>query len=230
MDDTSTAVRPDPRPGRPPARRGRPPRGEALSRNALVDAAVALVREDGPDALSTGRLAQRVGITQSGFYAHFRNLDACLDAIAERLETEVRRPIADGMAALRAADPADPDALTLYFETLFDLVVERAVLRDLFLPYRGDRSEVGQRLATCEANLVDDLTEHLAAIVRPVGDGRATCRTLAHMLIEQSFTVLLAWQREEIARGAATRLLAEQTARLGASAHRAGLVEAPPAP
>ena len=213
---------------RPSPRRGRPPRGQALSRDALVDAAVALVREDGPDALTTGRLARRVGITQSGFYAHFRNLDACLDALAERLQVEVRRPIADGMAALRASDPGDPDELTVYFETLFALVEERAVLRDLFLPHRGDRSEVGRRRAACERDLVDDLTHHLAAIVRPTGEGEATCRTLAHMLIEQSFTVLAAWQRGDVARPAATRLLAEQTARLGASAHAAGLVEAPP--
>lgn len=210
-----------------PVRRGRPRRGQELSREALIDAAIAVIRDEGPNALTTGRLARHVGITQSGFYAHFANLDACLAAVGTRLDEEVRRPIADGMVGLRASDPSDPRELTAYFETLFDLVVERAVLRDLFLPYRGDRSDVGRLLAACEADLVKDLTRHLLAISEPVAAGegaQATGRAMARMLIAQTFAIIDAWQRGEVDRAAGTRLLAEQTALLGMSAHAAGLI------
>lgn len=208
-------------------RRGRPVKGAELTPDRLVDAAIAIIAADGPASLSTSRIAQAVNITQSGFYAHFANMDACLAAIAARVERDVRIPVARGMERLRETDPTDPDNLDAYMTSLLDLVEERAVLRDLFLPYRGDRSKVGALLDACEAELVDDLTGHLKAILpaaKPGLDRTAACRALAHMLMAQTFAAIEAWRRGELPRSVVTRLLAEQTARIGESAARAGLL------
>lgn len=57
----------------------RPP----LTRDAIVAAAVALVREDGVDALSMRSLAARMGVTAPAFYGHFEGRDDLLRACAQ---------------------------------------------------------------------------------------------------------------------------------------------------
>ena len=58
-----------------------------LDRQAIIDAAIALLDEVGIDALSTRTLAQRLGVQQPALYWHFKNKRALLDA----MNTEVLR-------------------------------------------------------------------------------------------------------------------------------------------
>ncbi len=44
-------------------------------RQDVIDAAVAILQESGPDALTTVAVAARLGVTQSAIYRHVRNID-----------------------------------------------------------------------------------------------------------------------------------------------------------
>lgn len=65
-----------------------------LSRDGIVDAALALVDEDGLEALSMRRLAARLGVEAMSLYNHIDGKAALLDALVERLivATEVDFP------------------------------------------------------------------------------------------------------------------------------------------
>jgi AcrR family transcriptional regulator len=72
----------------------------ARSRQAILHAATELATVVGLDGLSIARLAERVGMSKSGLFAHFRSKEdlqmATIDAAAEMFHREVWQP---GMAA-----------------------------------------------------------------------------------------------------------------------------------
>jgi AcrR family transcriptional regulator len=72
----------------------------ARSRQAILKAATELATVEGLDGLSIARLADHVGMSKSGLFAHFRSKEdlqvATIDAAAEMFDREVWQP---GMAA-----------------------------------------------------------------------------------------------------------------------------------
>lgn len=56
-----------------------------LSRQRILDAAVALIERDGPGALSMRRLGATLGVEAMALYHHFSNRDELLSAIGDRL-------------------------------------------------------------------------------------------------------------------------------------------------
>jgi len=75
-------------PGRP--KKGKSPGTPEEVRGALIRATIQLVRERGARAVTTTSLAAAVGISQSGFYQHFENVDECLGAAAVTFAEEMR--------------------------------------------------------------------------------------------------------------------------------------------
>ncbi|MGZ8565521.1 MAG: TetR/AcrR family transcriptional regulator [Actinomycetota bacterium] len=59
--------------------------GTRLSRGALVDASLAIVAEEGPDALTLRRLGTELGADPTALYRNFRDKDELLTAMADRL-------------------------------------------------------------------------------------------------------------------------------------------------
>lgn len=53
------------------------------TRQRLLDAGLALLAEEGAEALTTGKVAKRAGMAQPTFYVHFRDMEALLQALAE---------------------------------------------------------------------------------------------------------------------------------------------------
>lgn len=90
-------------------RRGRPAR---LSREAIVEAAIALLERAPHDPLTIARIADAVGAVPAALYRHFASLDELLDAVLGRVlgnvELAIRRraswqeQIRDWMRSLRA--------------------------------------------------------------------------------------------------------------------------------
>jgi TetR/AcrR family transcriptional regulator, tetracycline repressor protein len=74
---TPPADRPD-RPGRP-----------QLSKAAVVERALKLADTDGLDALTIRKLAQDLGVTAMALYWHFRSKDELLEALGERIWSEI---------------------------------------------------------------------------------------------------------------------------------------------
>src|SRR5438874_1202969 len=95
----------------------------ALSRERICREALALVDEEGLEALSMRRLGARLGVEAMSLYNHVRNkadlLDALHAAVLGNLEPEISgdgwRPLLAGMArALHAAMLAHPHVLPLF--------------------------------------------------------------------------------------------------------------------
>jgi AcrR family transcriptional regulator len=91
---------------------------ERLSRERILDTAVELAREDGPDALSMRRIAQELDVWPMSLYRHFRDKDELLDALAERAAEGVE---GDGdlrtlLARVRAAFERAPGGGRLHRE------------------------------------------------------------------------------------------------------------------
>ncbi|MDX3072383.1 TetR/AcrR family transcriptional regulator [Streptomyces sp. MI02-7b] len=66
-----------------------------LDRDVLVTTALALADAEGLTAVTTRRVGQEHGVSPMALYRHFRDKDQILDAIAERLLSEVRLPEPD---------------------------------------------------------------------------------------------------------------------------------------
>jgi len=86
-----TAFPPPPRtrPGRKPAQRSTP-RRRSLSRDAIIDAALAIVDAEGIDAVTMRRVGEALGTGGASLYAHITDkdelLDACFDRVLGRIE------------------------------------------------------------------------------------------------------------------------------------------------
>src|SRR5262245_57031050 len=72
-------------------------------RDALINAALAIVDREGAAGLSLREVARRVGVSPSASYAHFRDREALLAAAAEEGLRELGRQMSQ--AAARAAHP-----------------------------------------------------------------------------------------------------------------------------
>ena len=66
-----------------------------LSRDRIVDEAIALLDEDGAASLSMRRLAARLGTSTMSTYHHLADKNALIDAIAERIIGQLARPAPD---------------------------------------------------------------------------------------------------------------------------------------
>jgi AcrR family transcriptional regulator len=80
----------------------RKPRDDgAKSRRAILDAAARLATTHGLEELSIGELAQHIGMSKSGLYAHFKSKEelelATIDAAAEIFENDVIRRVAESL-------------------------------------------------------------------------------------------------------------------------------------
>src|SRR6201987_2847071 len=65
---------------------------ERLSRDSIVDGAIALADAEGLDAVTIRRLAQDHKVTPMALYWHFKDKGELLDGIGERLFADVRPP------------------------------------------------------------------------------------------------------------------------------------------
>ena len=80
---------------RPPDRAAARRRREPISRDAIVDAALALLDRDGFEALSMRALAEALGTGAASLYWHVSSKDGLLDLVFEKVIGEVMVPDAD---------------------------------------------------------------------------------------------------------------------------------------
>src|SRR3954447_1686913 len=64
-------------------------RAKAETRNALIEAGVALIAEQGLDVPSLDAICDRAGYTRGAFYVHFRDRDAFIVAVMDHLGRRV---------------------------------------------------------------------------------------------------------------------------------------------
>ncbi|WP_405852906.1 TetR family transcriptional regulator [Streptomyces sp. NBC_00090] len=132
----------------------------ALSRDEVLDAAAALVREHGPDALTMRRLAGELGTAVTSIYWHVGNRESLLDALVARTVTDL------GTIHPRGTTPAErmvSVARTLRRALrerphLVAMVHERGLTERMFLP--------AQRALVHEAHAAGLRGAHAARAVR----------------------------------------------------------------
>ena len=78
-------------------------RRPTLSRTTIVDSAMALADAEGLATVTVRRLAREHGVSAMAFYAHFRDKDEILDAMAARLLELVDLPPIAGPGASSGA-------------------------------------------------------------------------------------------------------------------------------
>src|SRR5262245_55788515 len=84
---------------------GRKPRADGVeSRRAILDAAAHLATTRGLEGLSIGELAQHIGMSKSGLYAHFKSKEelelATIETAAEIFERDVLAPVSESPGGL----------------------------------------------------------------------------------------------------------------------------------
>ena len=83
----------------------RKPRADGVeSRRTILDAAARLATTHGLEGLSIGELAQHIGMSKSGLYAHFKSKEelelATIDTAAEIFENDVIRKVPDSLRGI----------------------------------------------------------------------------------------------------------------------------------
>jgi AcrR family transcriptional regulator len=102
----SPAARSAAKPRRRAARAAAPkPYHHGDLRRVLIDAALQLVGEGGPDAVSVREAARRAGVSPGAPFRHFPSRDALMQAVAEEAQRRFRAEIEAALAASPAGDP-----------------------------------------------------------------------------------------------------------------------------
>jgi len=74
-------------------------------RRVLVEAALQLAKEGGPQAVSVREAARRAGVSAGAPFRHFADRDALMTAVAEQAQRRFRREIEHALATTSAGDP-----------------------------------------------------------------------------------------------------------------------------
>jgi AcrR family transcriptional regulator len=73
-------------------------------RAALVDAAVGLAREGGPDAVVLREMARLVGVSHNAAYRHFSDRDDVMEEVADFAMRQLQEAMRSGIASVRSRD------------------------------------------------------------------------------------------------------------------------------
>jgi AcrR family transcriptional regulator len=79
----------------PPWRRAQPPPRAPITREAIVEAALAVLNKDGIDGLSMRRVAEELGTGAASLYWHVRNKEELFQLIFDRVTREIVLPEPD---------------------------------------------------------------------------------------------------------------------------------------
>src|SRR5688500_13155405 len=92
----------------------RPGRKPRVSRDQVLDAALALADEDGLAAVTMARVGGRVGVEAMSLYRHIGNKEEMLDGLVDRVVAEIEVPgdARDWREALRRQAVSAHEALT----------------------------------------------------------------------------------------------------------------------
>src|SRR5690242_19458770 len=74
-------------------------------RRVLIDAALKLAEEGGPEAVSVREAARRAGVSAGAPFRHFESRSELMTAVAEEAQRRFRAEIEAAMAAVPADDP-----------------------------------------------------------------------------------------------------------------------------
>lgn len=140
-------------------------RPDGATRQRLIEVAVELLVSEGPDALSTTRLASEVGIVQSGFYAHFASIAELSGYAAVVVVDRVRSSLAAWMEQLRelveVGSELDARDVDDFYGQVLALMCDRWTELELLVRHRHDPTPLGRRMHAVHDELLADVSAHL---------------------------------------------------------------------
>lgn len=137
----------------------------AATRERLIQAAIELLRREGAAALTTVSVTKAAGIVQSGFYMHFKNIDECKKAAAERVAKRIGDYVALHRRRMHSLDPDDLELLRRHCEKMLEIFSAEKKFAEIFLNYRYDISPLGEAMRELKQRLRNDLVEDLSQII-----------------------------------------------------------------
>jgi AcrR family transcriptional regulator len=128
----------------------------AATREALLDAGLAVAGQHGLAGMSVNRVVAAAGVAKGTFYVHFGDRDEFLAALRQRFDDEVRTDVA------AAIGPLGPGAgrLRAGMEAYLDVCLRHQGVKALLLEARNDpgiAGEMGARAAAFAALAEADL-------------------------------------------------------------------------
>ncbi len=131
-------------------------------RQALLDAALALLQHEGPAELTLRAVARRAGVSHMAPYHHFRDRAALVAAVSQHGFEELERFVRE--QAIRAGDPLRGFQAAAVAYVVFG-VRNPALYRVMFGP------------EVCRMNDYPDLQRSARAAFALIGEGADRCRT-----------------------------------------------------
>jgi len=150
------------------------------TRLRLIEAVLSHIRENGMSGLTTGRVAEAAGIAQSSFYVHFKDMDAALQAAADKMGQEMRGRLREQRERVDLSRAPKHNLRAAYEGTLRALLAYPAVT-DLMLSRRRDKnSPLGETLRALIAEAREDL---IGDVKRIFGDAASEFELEAEIIV-----------------------------------------------
>ena len=139
------------------------------TRHKLVEGAIEILRHEGLNAATTGRIAQAAGLKQPTFYAHFADRDAVLEAAAIEICRRMAERLASHLTGFDSSDKAA--ALRSTYEALISGYLAHPELTRLFLRHRiDDGSPLGRVFSRFLASSRALLSQRFSKFIAAVGE------------------------------------------------------------
>jgi AcrR family transcriptional regulator len=152
-------------------------------REAWIEKGLRALAAAGPDAVRVDALARELGVTRGGFYWHFENREALMDAILDHWE----RVSVD--AVIERVDAGDDDPRER-LRRLFDLAAEHPETLAVDLAVRDwarRDAAVARRLRGVDNRRMGYLRAQFAGFVADPDEVEGRCLTVASLWIGQHF-------------------------------------------
>lgn len=140
----------------------KPTRREAkeLTRQRLVDATLQVLSEEGPEQLTTGRIARAAGLSQPSFYLYFTDMEdaqkAALREVGQQLRTVVRES--------RKHLVLRPDTVREAYAAAVNYFTAHPIFTRLLLRHRRDPTLLGRGLSEILTEARADFLADLRAL------------------------------------------------------------------
>lgn len=132
-----------------------------LTRHRLLQAARELLAGQGPEGLTTGRVAQRADVAQATFYVHFRGLDELLAEVATGIVGQVQQALTRQRLRFGASATLWPEVRESYRLALVAIDENAPLLRRLLAESLHGQGVLGECGRALQASLARQLYEDL---------------------------------------------------------------------
>ncbi len=142
----------------PPPKTKKSTRAQAKERShkKLINATIRVLRREGPQGLTTGKIARAAGLSQPSFYVHFSDMDDALEAAAEEIGTRIRKTIREERRPFTGT--RSRDTLRAAFAGAVNAFMAHPTFTELVLRYRrDDSSPIGAYSRDLVASIFRDL-------------------------------------------------------------------------